>query len=507
MNHRPGRLIAGIEAILVLAVMVLALAPGARARPNPGATTGAPRPPVMAAPRAPDAAHQASPVVPYDIVYVRQPRYGDSTNTTWPEVFHPARIDPGADLMLLHPDGSEERLLEGGEGSVTDPFVSFDGQWVYYSYFYAPGKVNTQRDLPFVGADIFRLHLPTRRVEKLTHGHDPARPTGPLPAGEFLPHTGTGKWFQAPDGAYQPNDVPAGYNRLGYGIFNLGPAELAGGRVIFSSNRAGMLPPKGYTNPSLQLYVMDQDGGNVTPIAPLSLSSALHPTPLADGRVMFSSHEAQGLRDQRLWGLWTIYPDGRYWEPLVSAFHDAQAFHFMTQVSNGDVVVVDYYNLNNNGFGALFRLPLAAPGGGPRYYLATLIQAIATYRPRVAKAHTVELGELIERLSRGSLVTESIARLVLADLVRELKLSLKAGQQVNLEGIGIFRPEISLDGSARVVMRMDKGLKQTLRRADELDGTVLRRENIGMDRAAIIARWNAEHPEDPIMTDGAPGGG
>lgn len=139
--------------------------------------------------------------------------------------------------------------------------------------------------------------------------------------------------------------------------------------------------------------------------------------------------------------------------------------------------------------------------------MATLIQAIATYRPRVAKAHTVELDELVDRLSRGSLVTESIARLVLADLVRELKLSLKAGLQVNLEGIGIFRPELSLDGSARVVMRMNKGLKQTLRRADELDGTVLRRENIGMDRAAIIARWNAEHPEDPIMTDGTPGGG
>jgi len=310
--------------------------------------------------------------VAYDIVYVRQPRYGDTTNTTWPEVFHPARIDPGADLMLLHPDGTEEVLVAAGEGAVTDPFVSFDGQSVYYSTFYAPGAVNGQRDLPWVGADIFRLHLPTRTIEKLTHAHDPARPAAPLPVGEFTPHTGAGRWYQTPDGAYQPNGVPDGYNRLGYGIFNLGPAPLAGGRVIFTSNRAGMVPPKGYTNPTMQLYVMDADGSNVTPIAPLTLSSALHPTPLADGRVMFSSHEAQGLRDQRLWGIWTIWPDGRYWEPLVSAFHDAQAFHFMTQVAGGDVVVVDYYNLNNNGFGALFRMPLSAPGGGPRFHPAAL---------------------------------------------------------------------------------------------------------------------------------------
>ena len=32
--------------------------------------------------------------IAYDVVYVRQARYGDATNTTWPEVFHPARSTP-----------------------------------------------------------------------------------------------------------------------------------------------------------------------------------------------------------------------------------------------------------------------------------------------------------------------------------------------------------------------------------------------------------------------------
>ena len=50
--------------------------------------------------------------VDYDVVYVRQPRYGDTTSTIWPEVFHPARAEPGADLMLLHPDGSEDVLVD-----------------------------------------------------------------------------------------------------------------------------------------------------------------------------------------------------------------------------------------------------------------------------------------------------------------------------------------------------------------------------------------------------------
>jgi len=73
--------------------------------------------------------------VDYDIVYVRQPRFGDNSNTTWPEVFHPARLDPGADLMLLHPDGTEEVLVAGGNGGVTDPFISFDGKSCYYVLF------------------------------------------------------------------------------------------------------------------------------------------------------------------------------------------------------------------------------------------------------------------------------------------------------------------------------------------------------------------------------------
>ena len=94
----------------------------------------------------------------------------------------------------------------------------------------------------------------------------------------------------------------------------------------------------------------------------MNIGSALHPTPLRDGRLMFSTLESQGLRDGRMWGIWSIWPDGRHWEPVVSAFRDGQAFHFMTQLSNDDLVVVDYYNLNNNGFGAFYRLPRGAAG-------------------------------------------------------------------------------------------------------------------------------------------------
>ena len=56
----------------------------------------------------------------YDIVYVRMPRKGDDVGTNWPEISNPVFMDAGADLMLLHPNGTEELLVGGGGGAVTD---------------------------------------------------------------------------------------------------------------------------------------------------------------------------------------------------------------------------------------------------------------------------------------------------------------------------------------------------------------------------------------------------
>ena len=292
--------------------------------------------------------HEAA--VDYDIVYVRSPRYGDKKNTKWTEVGAPLRIEPGSDLILLHPDGTEEILVLGEEGAIVDPFISFDGEWVYYSRFPDVKKrVSRRVRAPADGADIYKIHLPTRKIIRLTFQ-------------EWTPNTGAGVW----SGDHLSSSWGSG-NYLGYGIFNLGPCPLPGGRIIFSSSRNGFLPNKDFSFPNLQLFVMDDDGNNVEQIGHLNLGSALHPTVLMDGRVMFASWEGQGLRDQRLWGLWAIWPDGRMWEPLVSAFEDSTAFHFQSQLSDGTIVIEEYYNKNNNGFGTFLSLPPRPPRGEPPF--------------------------------------------------------------------------------------------------------------------------------------------
>jgi hypothetical protein len=285
-----------------------------------------------------EAMAQVQGSVDYPIVYVRSPRPGDDIAAAWPEVINAIRQEPGSDLMLRRPDGSEEVLFAGGAGGVMDPAVSFDARRVYFAYSpdLRPSALNSQRGLaPRGGWDLYTIDVATRVVTRLTHQ-------------EFTPPSGAVAWSSELLRA-----EPPGTYFQGYGVFNLGPAPLPGGRIAFTSSRDGFLPNKAFAFPNLRLYVMDDDGANVEPIGHLNLGSALHPTVLADGRIMFASWEAEANRDPRAWGLWAIRPDGSYFEPLFSAFNLATALHFQTELGDGRIAVVDYYNLNNFGFGTL----------------------------------------------------------------------------------------------------------------------------------------------------------
>ena len=291
----------------------------------------------------------------YDIIYVRAPRAGDEKHKRFYTDFsQPVTMEPGADLMLLHPDGREELLVAGGDGSITDPMVSFDAQWVYYSHLYNLQKAN-QWSPPRQGADIFKIHLKTRRIVKLTDQM-------------FTPNTGAANWsedFRTPQ---------SGRTHFDYGVFNMGACPLPGGRIVFTSNRDGFKPSKGYPAIALQLFVMDDSdealGKNIEKIGHLNIAGALHPVVLTDGRIMFSSLESQGLRSDILWGLWSIHPDGTSWAPLMSAFDHGGApngFHFQTQLGDGSLIVEEYYNQNNSGFGAYIRFPSQRAYGEPAF--------------------------------------------------------------------------------------------------------------------------------------------
>lgn len=291
----------------------------------------------------------------YDIVYVRAKRAGDKVHKRYyTDIATPVTLEPGADLMLLHPDGTEEVLVEGGEGSVTDPMMSLDGEWVYYTKIHVLKGAGPWQP-PLQGADIYKLHLQSRKLVQLTNQ-------------KFTPNTGAADWSSD----HRQNEKDK--THLSYGVLNFGACPLPGGKIVFTSNRNAYRPPNGYPQIALQLFVMDDDGKNIEQIGYLNIAGALHPVVLQDGRIMFSSLESQGIRDSILWGIWTIHPDGTNWGPLVSAFDPGgapNAFHFQTQLSDGSLVIEEYYNQNNSGFGSYIKMPPSPPSGyaafGPAY--------------------------------------------------------------------------------------------------------------------------------------------
>jgi hypothetical protein len=300
----------------------------------------------------------------YDIVYVRAPRAGDQVHKRFYLDFSsPLVMEAGADLMLLHPDGSDELLVAGGDGSITDPVVSFDGQWVYYVHIHQLRDAN-QWSPPAEGADIYKIHLATRQLVRLTNQ-------------KFSPNTGAANWTASYRHDENQQDDRQTYCHTG--VYNMGPCPLAGGRIAFTSNRDCFRPAKGYPAVALQLFVMDDrdesigetdEPRNLEKIGHLNISGALHPVALLDGRIMFSTLESQGIRSDILWGLWSIHPDGSNWSPMVSAFDAGGApngFHFQTQLSDGSIVFEEYYNQNNSGFGAYMKMPPSWPAGQPAF--------------------------------------------------------------------------------------------------------------------------------------------
>jgi hypothetical protein len=288
--------------------------------------------------------------VTYDfpIVYVRVPRPYPRTyygiNHLNQAGLHQTNA-PGAELHLLHPDGRDETLVPVElQESITDPMVSFDAQWVYFAKFHhmTTGPSASMTNLQSrSGADIYKIHVPTRKVVQLTHQ-------------SRTPNTGA---------------VPPGTESHPRGVHNLAPCPVAGGKVVFVSDRNGYRGVREQTQPALQLFVMDENGANVEQIGALNLGTALHPVALKDGRVMFSSLETQGLRSDERWGIWAIHPDGTSWSPLTSALGSppGQAVHFQTQLADESIVVETYYQTGStDGFGTFWKFPLLPPGQ-PRF--------------------------------------------------------------------------------------------------------------------------------------------
>ncbi len=129
--------------------------------------------------------------------------------------------------------------------------------------------------------------------------------------------------------------------------------------------------------------------------------------------------------------------------------------------------------------------------------MAKRIQAISAYRPRIDLGESVTEDELSTYIARGTALNAGEIQNVLKELNEALIFFARRGSPVKISGLGTFLPTIKIDGRFKLGLRLDRNLHHGLN-AKGASYTVINQPNIGITQADMIARWDAEHPDDPI---------
>ena len=353
--------------------------------------------------------------IDYDVVYVRCPRgketvvrpdgQGDienwnGVNDIWLSASNNIYMLPGCDLVLHHSDPNydnntgtalpaghpdrEEVLVNCDETntaspvcSVVDPNVSLDGGTIIYAKFTDTRTLLTRDQWTFFENGGAGRGRNTHSQSGMRIDHE--RVSGDKESGRFVTEIGMSMLtYDAPVLIYKYDLATKQETRISpeeaffagraypnediekagvYPVMDTGPFFLPDGRIGFTSNRAdGFL--------KFQLFTMDPDGKNLELIGHRALSQQLHPIILKDGRIVYTSFDSMLQREQNnQYSLFSINPDGS--DPFIFAGeNDATQFtyHFVGQLSDGDIVATIYYNHNNVGMGTLIRFPVDPPG-------------------------------------------------------------------------------------------------------------------------------------------------
>lgn len=130
--------------------------------------------------------------------------------------------------------------------------------------------------------------------------------------------------------------------------------------------------------------------------------------------------------------------------------------------------------------------------------MASRIQALNHYRPQIEYGDTAGWREVAGFLEASTTLskTDIIAVLTgLQDAVLHFNLQ---GRGVKLEGLGTYLPNINYQGEIDAAHRLDRRLKRELNNGS-FSGRIRNRKNIGKTAEEVIAMWNAEHPDDPVL--------
>jgi nucleoid DNA-binding protein len=130
--------------------------------------------------------------------------------------------------------------------------------------------------------------------------------------------------------------------------------------------------------------------------------------------------------------------------------------------------------------------------------MANRIVAINANRPKIDLGKTIQMPEIVEHISDRTGLNKGDLQIAISEVSSVVSYYNKRGMAVKIEDLGTYTPTIGLNGSFNVSHRLDKAIKNVLNTPDAFSGDIVNRENIGKTPEELIAKWNEEHPEDPV---------
>tara|TARA_R110002110_G_scaffold91264_1_gene237378 strand:- start:30223 stop:33963 length:3741 start_codon:yes stop_codon:yes gene_type:complete len=195
------------------------------------------------------------------------------------------------------------------------------------------------------------------------------------------------------------------------GDFDVSPAWLPDGRIMFASTRNKTFAPV-LNKASIrrqfepQLYIANPDGTSARNVSPHEVATAMHPYVLQNGRIAYSSfwlsHNLAYVGNNgsinwpttvdNMWMVSDIDHEGGDMTALLGAHRHAfqnsrgrtktmKALHFLGQRDNGDICVSNYYRANNLGLGDVLCWPPEPKGveGALPHFLPRGLYSVADW--------------------------------------------------------------------------------------------------------------------------------
>ena len=130
--------------------------------------------------------------------------------------------------------------------------------------------------------------------------------------------------------------------------------------------------------------------------------------------------------------------------------------------------------------------------------MARKITAIRRYRPEIEREPTRQMPEIVEDMCRSTTLSSGVIFNVMHQLQETLMASFHSGRAAKIEGLGTFTPTIRMDGSLDILFRPEPDMLRQLNDRTQFNAKIINKASIGKSADDLIARWNAEHPEDPV---------